>query len=149
MRLGPVLLLLALLVPACGEEGDVGGAATRPDPTPDAGAWEQVALLSGTAAGGSVSEVAVPLPDEQAVTGLTTGLDDRLAAEVAAAAEDAEVPEGHELYGAVVSIGCDVPPGVMVRRTGDDVVVEARPVKSPLVECLAPVTTVALVSVAG
>ena len=148
MRLGPVLLILALLVPACGGRGDAG-APTSPDATPDAGAWQQVALLPGTAAGGSVSEVAVPLPDEQAVTGLATGLDDRLAAEVTATAQAAELPEGHELYGAVVSIGCDVPPGVMVRRTGDDVVVEARPVKSSGVECLAPVTTVALVSVAG
>ncbi len=43
----------------------------------------------------------------------------------------------------VVSVGCDVPPGATVQ---DGVIVPEK-VASPLKECFAPVTTVALASV--
>jgi hypothetical protein len=46
-----------------------------------------------------------------------------------------------------VSIGCDVPPGVTVQTQDDGLAIVAMKVKSPLQECLAPVTTVALVTI--
>jgi hypothetical protein len=52
---------------------------------------------------------------------------------------------GHQLVGQIVSVGCDRPPGadVIVNSEGD-VVLVPREVASPLEECLAPVTTVAV-----
>ena len=50
--------------------------------------------------------------------------------------------------GAVVAIGCDVPPGRLGREQGPDGwVVTPHKVPSPLQECFAPVTSVAIVAV--
>ena len=51
------------------------------------------------------------------------------------------------LLGSVVSVGCDVPPGVDVHRTGGGLAITAQKVAAPTKECFAPVTTVALVLV--
>ena len=59
----------------------------------------------------------------------------------------ADVPEDQQLAAAVVSIGCDVPPGVTVQELESGLAIVPLKVKSPLQECLAPVTTVALVAV--
>jgi hypothetical protein len=59
----------------------------------------------------------------------------------------ADLPRDQKLAAAVVSIGCDVPPGVTVQKLEDGVAIVPREVPSPLPECLAPVTTVALVGV--
>ncbi len=48
---------------------------------------------------------------------------------------------------AVVAVGCDVPPGAEFGFSSDGAYVEARRVADPLPECLAAVTTVALVAV--
>ncbi|WP_182525890.1 hypothetical protein [Nocardioides dongkuii] len=149
--LGTVLLLAVLA--ACGTEGnppaatDTPGASASPA-SPDTPAWSEVALVSESAGRGEVAAVATPLPDEAAVRGFVAPFDDRLANEVAVAARAAAVPEGQELYGAVVAIGCEVPSGVTVVQEGEDVVVTAMKEKpSPGVQCLVPVTTVALVLV--
>jgi hypothetical protein len=50
-----------------------------------------------------------------------------------------------ELVGQVVAVGCDRPPGVDVMVDADgQVELVPREVASPLEECLAPVTTVAI-----
>jgi len=74
-----------------------------------------------------------------------TGMDRKIAQAVASAA----VPSGFALMGAVVSIGCDVPPGVSVTMSPDGYVITAQQVVSPMQECFAPVTTVAIVAVPG
>ena len=57
---------------------------------------------------------------------------------------------GHLVYGAVVAVGCDRPPGADVSLDADgDVQLVAHEVASPLPECLAPVTTVAIATVPG
>ena len=66
---------------------------------------------------------------------------------MAGAVRRASPPDGRVLLGAVVAVGCDVPPGVRVEGAGSDLRILAKPVPSPLQECLAPVTTVAVVSV--
>jgi hypothetical protein len=54
------------------------------------------------------------------------------------------------VYGAVVAVGCDRPPGAVVSLDANgDVQITPEEVASPLQECLAPVTTVALASVPG
>lgn len=146
--LGTALLLL--LLTACGDESSsTAESASDPtsDPTPTAATPTQQ-LVSGSNGGGVVDPQATPLPDDAAVTALTTGLDDGLAADVAEAAAAFAVPDGQELYGAVVAIGCTPPEEVGVTGSGDDVLVTARkPQESPSVQCLVPVTTVALVTV--
>ena len=72
-----------------------------------------------------------------------------LAHRVTAAAADAAT-SGYLVYGAVVALGCDVPPGAVVSLDANgDVQLTAEEVASPRAECLAPVTTVALATVPG
>lgn len=150
-------LLLSSIV-ACGSgESDV---ETATDPTPSATDeptsstgdgpvdFTEVALLSETASGGTVAEQATPIADGRAA---------KLFAEQLGSAsfrkqfidevEGADVPAGQVLAAAVVSIGCDVPPGVSVTRTDGVLSIIALKVTSPHPECYAAVTTVALVLV--
>ena len=72
-----------------------------------------------------------------------------MAVRVAAAVRQAAA-SGHIVYGAVVAVGCDRPPGADVSLDADGrVQITAQEVPSPLQECLAPVTTVAIASVPG
>lgn len=156
--LGSLLLTLLLLASVTGCGSDDSGAAQRTDPTPTepsstsptSGAvdFDLVAIVSQTAAGGRVSLGPTPLPDKAAVTRFarqfrTEALGNRLADEVA----KADVPAGRTLVAAVVSIGCDVPPGVDVTAAGNGLEITPQAVPSPLPECLAAVTAVALVAV--
>ena len=156
--LGTLLATTALLLAAaCGE--DTGNDDTRAEDTsasasssPSSGhgsvEFTEVAILHDTAAGGEVSTEPVPLDDQQAVDAFVAGLDsDKLAGEVQDAADGAQPAAGQVLVGSVVSIGCDVPPGVAVHRTDAGVEITPLKVASPQKECFAPVTTVALVTV--
>lgn len=157
--LGTLLATSALLLAAaCGE--DTAGDDTRAEDssasasssTPPAGdgsvEFTEVAILHDTAAGGEVSTEPVPLDDQQAVDAFVAGLDsDKLAGEVQDAVDGADPAEGQVLVGSVVSIGCDVPPGVAVHRGDSGVEITPLKVPSPQKECFAPVTTVALVTV--
>ena len=58
---------------------------------------------------------------------------------------ETDVPDGRPLYGAVVSIGCDSPTDVTVTSADAGLVITAGKVPSPMPECFAPMTTVALV----
>ena len=84
---------------------------------------QTIAIVSQTAVGGHVDLDAVPLADEAAQREFTAqfnrpGMERKIAQAVAAAT----VPEGYTVMGAVVMVGCDVPPGVLVtaepRRLG-------------------------------
>lgn len=161
-----LILLLSTSVAACGDES-ADDTATGPtttartsasepgEPTNRPGqgeaiAFTRVALVSGTAAGGAVSERAVALGDAGALGDFTEQFtSDSFGSEVAAKAAGAAVPDGQALIGAVVSIGCDVPPGVSVTDPGDGLAIVPMKVVDPLQECFAPVTTVALVLVAS
>jgi hypothetical protein len=146
----PALLLVAVLG-ACGD--DDSGAAQDPGTTSPTSAssggetgstagaveFELVDTMTATAAGGEVSDTAVPLPDDAAVQSFV--------AQFTASDLGTQVEDGQELYGAVVAIGCDAPDQVAVTRSGSDVVITALEVPSPKNECFAPMTTVALVLV--
>jgi len=116
--------------------------------TPGAVDFTEVALLSETAAGGEVEHRATVLDDASAVNGFATQFESgAMSDELTTAVREADVAEGQELAAAIVSIGCDVPPGVTVQKLEDGVAILPLKVKSPLKECFAPVTTVALVAV--
>lgn len=160
------VLLPGLLLAGCGGDGssdvasDPAGTSSSsgpststppsdsPKPTGGSGDYTQIALVSQTAAGGTVSTQAVPLDDDAALAAFVgqfrqTGLGSRIARKVAAAT----IPEGQQIVGAVVSIGCDVPPGVAVSGEPGSWTITPQKVADPLPECLAPVTTVAIVAV--
>jgi hypothetical protein len=110
--------------------------------------FTEVALLSETAAGGEVEHRATVLDDASAVNGFAAQFETgAMSDELTTAVREADVAEGQELAAAVVSIGCDVPPGVTVQKLEGGVAILPLKVKSPLKECFAPVTTVALVAV--
>jgi len=140
--LGILLLLLALA--ACGS--DVSEPANDAgDPSDSPAAVTQVALLTGTSAGGEVTTEPTPLPDAAAVQDYASQFrNDVLGGEIVAAAEKAEVPDGQQL--AVVAVGCEVPTEVVGTGTGADLAVHAV-LPSSTKKCFAPITSVALMLV--
>lgn len=97
-------------------------------------------LVHATAGGGKAATTVTRLPDDGALTAYAAQFDTALAAEVRRAADEVEVGSGEVLVAQVVAAGCDVPPGA----TFVDGAFVAEAVASPLPECFAPVTTVAL-----
>jgi hypothetical protein len=157
--LGSVLptVLLVIALGACGDEE--GGTASD-DPTPTASGaptktssgdevdFELVEMPTETAAGGSTSEVAAPLGDDAAVQEFNAQFEtDAMPTRVEDTVAETDVPDGMLLYGAVVSIGCDSPTDVSVTDGGSGLVITAGKVPSPMQECFAPMTTVAMVLV--
>ena len=154
--LGPLLLAAVVLLAGCGDStsdsasdpaSQPSSAAASDEPT-ESRAPQTIAIVSQTAAGGEVDLTAVPVDDDAALQEFTAqfnkaGLEEKIATAVAGAT----VPEGYTVMGAVVSIGCDVPPDVSVEQGPDGWVVTPHKVPSPLQECFAPVTSVAIVAV--
>ena len=163
--LGSLLLLLLLVVPtACGDDEP----ATADDPAPTAGGsptdqssdeptdepsdeptegLRVVALLSETAAGGETSTTLTPLGADTLETFLEPITSAALADEVRQTVADNPPADYHELMGAVVAVGCDVPQGVTVTEGEAGYEIHAEKVAEPLPECFAPVTTIAVVEV--
>lgn len=150
--LGAVLLGLALLS-GCGEASSSTVADGSPTPSPSKsstapGAYQTVAIVSQTAAGGKVDGNAVRLDDSAARAAfLAQFRQASMTEKVDRAVASATVPSGYVLVAAVVAVGCDVPPGVDVTLSPDGYVLTAQQVDKPLQECLAPVTSVAIVAV--
>jgi ABC-type glycerol-3-phosphate transport system substrate-binding protein len=155
--LGPALLAVVVLA-GCGDSASDSASdpASRPssatasasDEPTEAAAPQTIAIVSQTAAGGEVDLNAVPVDDDAALQDFAAqfnraGLEEKIATAVAGAT----VPEGYTVMGAVIAIGCDVPPDVSVEPGPDGWVVTPHPVPSPLQECFAPVTSVAVVAV--
>ena len=154
--LGPALLAVVCCSPAAATRPRTARATPPPsrrsttasDEPTEAAAPQTIAIVSQTAAGGEVDLNAVPVDDDAALQEFTAqfnkaGLEEKIATAVAGAT----VPEGYTVMGAVVSIGCDVPPDVSVEQGPDGWVVTPHKVPSPLQECFAPVTSVAIVAV--
>lgn len=161
--------LLALTLGACGSESggdddtraedttqatpssDPGSTAPSTSPSTSASGgsvdFDEVAILHATAAGGETSTAPVVLDSDAAVADFVAPFTrGDLGQQVQATYAATKVPDGRTMVGSVVSIGCDVPPGVTVSAT-DGLTITPKKVASPLPECLAPVTTVALVLV--
>lgn len=103
-------------------------------------------LISMTGGGGRTEPTATRLSSKADIRAFAAqfrgpALANRMRAAIAAVPATA----GHEVVGQVVMVGCDRPPSVtvVVDQNGDIVLVPGE-VASPLPECLAPVTTVAI-----
>jgi ABC-type glycerol-3-phosphate transport system substrate-binding protein len=159
--LGPALLAVVVLA-GCGDSASssasepasepsstsISTSASASDEPTEAAAPQTIAIVSQTAAGGEVDLNAVPVDDDAALQDFAAqfnraGLEEKIATAVAGA----KVPEGYTVMGAVVAIGCDVPPDVSVEQGPDGWVLRPHKVPSPLQECFAPVTSVAVVAV--
>ena len=144
--MGLAVGLAVAVLAGCGSEGG-SAPISRTDPASELD-HTVVAILSATAVGGTVDNLATVLDADTAVADFTEQFDGHtLATQVGRAANRADTPPGQVLIGAVISIGCDVPPGVTVTSTDVGVEIAAEKVLEPLQECFAPVTTVALVHV--
>lgn len=149
--LGSLALTAAVATTAaCGSSSST--VATQPDsPTPGPIHGAHVRLVSMTGGGGSrVSPQATLLDTKAHLEAFTARLgSDALKLQVRHATAVAK-RSGYLVYAAVIALGCDRPPGADVALNEDgDVVISAQEVSSPLPECLAPVTTVAIASVPG
>ena len=106
--------------------------------------WRLVEIVHATAAGGSVSTTPAPISDSQAFADFTSQFErSDLRREMQSVISGATTPAGYQLVAAVISIGCDVPPGV----TYIDGQVYPQKVAKPLGECFAAVTSVAILEV--
>ena len=149
-----LVILLTTLATACG--GDDGGgpveardetSPTDPSRPPDGVTYagkRVVAIVHQTAAGGTVEPEAVPIGteterEEFVAQFRTPGLREQILSLLDATLSDP--------YAAVISIGCDVPPGAEVEVDDDGrYLVSPHKVPDPLPECLAPVTSVAILA---
>jgi hypothetical protein len=162
--LGPAVsvVLLTAVLAGCGDStsdsaSDSSPVPTRPTATassmptvdPSEGLEAQtIAIVSQTAVGGHVDLNAVPLADDAARQEFVAQFNrPGMGRKIAKAVASATVPDGYTVMGAVVMVGCDVPPGVLVTQSSDGWVVTPEPVVSPLKECFAAVTSVAIVAV--
>jgi hypothetical protein len=149
--LGTLALLPALLGPLAGCGDD-----TASDPVDQPGTeqtstaldYDVLAIVSETAAGGTVSPTLTPVPGPDELAAFTEQFDnDAFREEIAAEVRSHEPREGYVVGAAVVALGCDVPPGVTVVAADDGFTVHPDKVADPLPECFAPVTSVAVIEV--
>src|SRR4051794_2971077 len=154
-----LVVLAATALAACGDD-DSSSVAKDPattasteagptdSPSPDPSGYQLVDMITVTAAGGTPSGTAAPLSDDTSVREFVSQFtNDDLVRQVEASVAGTDVPQGQTLYGAVVALGCDSPTAVNVEVAGSAVTITAQKVPSPKPECLAPMTTVALVLV--
>jgi hypothetical protein len=143
--LGVLAVASAVVLGGCGGEQGSGEADDEPRGPVD---HTLVEMVSESAVGGLVSPGAVALTDAAAVQQFSVQFEDeRMRTRLAQEFADLEVPDDRAAYAAVVAIGCEVPPDVTVTSTDTGILVEGTKPTSKPVECLAPVTSVAIVLV--
>jgi len=105
-------------------------------------------MVTETNVGGMVSPGAVPLADVTAVQSFSAQFDDdRMATRLTQVIDGLEVPDGQAVYAAVVALGCEVPPDVTVTSTDTGLVIQGTAPSEKPVECIAAMTSVAVVLV--
>jgi hypothetical protein len=135
-------------------EGETSSETSEPTPSQSAPPgpiqYTAIALVSASNAEGSVSPRGVVLDSRKAVeefSGQFSG------AQMVRALEKeysrADLPKDEVMMGAVVDVSCQAPTGLQVEKTkrGVEITASGKPSKGKEVQCLVPVTTVALVSV--
>ena len=144
-RLGVLVLLGGVVLAGCGDDTPTGEADKEPRGEVD---HELVEMVTETAVGGMVSPGAVPLPDANAVHAFSAQFErDQMETSLMQVVDHLEVPDDKATYAAVVAIGCDPPSEVVVTSTDTGILIEPVKTVTKPVECLAPMTSVAVVLV--
>lgn len=156
---------LAGSLAGCGADQD--GASPRPEETTAEGAGgsgspgeqpegsvdhDLLTVVSRTLGGGTVDDQAVDLTEPGGVEELVSGLEAGMPAQVRRAvrrdqrrpAVQEALAGGAGLYGAVVWIGCETPDEIVVEQGESGLEVRAVVKDKGTVQCLAPVTSVAV-----
>lgn len=154
-RLGSALLATAVVAAlgaaavGCGSGGaadtgvDVGATSSGP-------AYEQVAMVTVTEGGGQVTDELTFIDSERSLHRYVDVFpSEQLQREVLAAAQYADLADGERLAAAVVDLGCSPPTRVVVTGSGADLRITASGKPTVDIQCLAPITTVALVGVSA
>ena len=173
VALGVAACTLLLAAAGCGSEtGDDSGTASdpstseptktsTPEPSPSPG---DESTSSGSGGSLTVGDVVEPgqavivsasnvkveaaprasaLVDDEAIDAFVASLDERFGTDVRAAATQVQVPADSTLFGSVVSMGCETPTSVDWVSTFDGIEAQAT-LPKPGVQCLVPVTSIAL-----
>ena len=137
-------IVLGLALTGCGAgEREAQDPRTPADPPAQPGL---LTLVSQPDVGGQVDPLATSLERPDDVAAFTEAFtDDRMRVALERALARADVPDGQVAGGAVVAVGCQAPTEVEVETTAEGVTVTAAPVKGS-VQCLVPLTTVAVIS---
>ena len=151
-RLLGLIAALLLALNGCGSEQgsaqDPGNGSPGDESTPEF-SYDVVALVSGSAAHGPGAKGTRPayLADEATLEKFADQFQGPLPASLRREGSQAleDLRQGQALTATVVAVGCEPPTEVTVTQTGGTVSIEAVPVDSTI-QCLVPVTTVALVS---
>lgn len=159
LRSGTALLVVGLLV-GCGAddttaepaEQETSSETSEPTPSktvpPGPVEYTAIALVSASNAEGSVSPHAVVLDSQKAIEDFARQFSgDQMGQALARQYSRADLPKDEVMLGAVVDVSCEPPSDVQVEKTKDGIEVTATAKVSKNVQCLVPVTTVALVSV--
>jgi len=143
------VVLLLLLLAACGSEGAPDSASGAPSgsPTPMS-VPTVVGVHHATAAGGPASGPTYDVGSAEGMNTLLGDVRDPLRAQVSRAIAATVVPEGQRLLGGVVAVACAAPASATLVELADGGIGLA-PVweEKPPQECFAPVTSIALVLV--
>ena len=167
LRLIAALVAPLMLLAGCGSDDTTagsteGGTSSEPTQTSDEPSpsesfppgpipYTAIALVSASNAEGSTSPRAAVLDNRKAMeafTGQFSG--DQMLRALQKEYARADLPKDEVMLGAVVDVSCQAPTGLQVKKTGSGVQITAteKPsAKGKEVQCLVPVTTVALVSV--
>lgn len=132
-----------------GGGGNAGNPGEQPEGSVD---HDLLTVISRTLGGGTVDEQAVDLTEPGAVEELVSGLEAGMPAQVRRAvrrdqrrpAVQEALAGGAGLYGAVVWIGCETPDEIVVEQGESGLEVRAVVKDKGTVQCLAPVTSVAV-----
>lgn len=103
----------------------------------------QTVIVSASNVKVEMTERASALIDDKAVDVFLAATDEQLAGDVRSAVTQVEVPADSTLFGSVVSVGCETPTSVDWTRTFEGIEARAT-LPKPSVQCLVPVTSVAL-----
>lgn len=108
----------------------------------------QAVVVSASNVKGETSKLASALVDDASIDAFLGNLDQGYADKVRVAAQATEVPAGSTLFGAIVSVGCEEPTSITWDQTFDGIEVSATVPKSDI-QCLVPVTSIALFVIPG
>ncbi len=145
--LGPLALLTALAVlTGCGDDPDDRADDPATQQQTDAAAPEVVDIVSASAVGpAEVAETATVIRDDAALDQYLRQFESSPFVADLTDAVDAAAPAAGRVLGlAVIEVSCNEPPSATVTEEGGRFFVTAGKVVDPHMECIVPVTSVAV-----